>query len=153
MYPVAWKCARIPFAAFGIMFALTGCGSGVQRILGSNDRVEVWLESLDVNDLRMVITPEEGPANAPNGCSETNRGFGCDASAPDARTRVLKFTTTSTASTRPYHVYITNNAAARRRFELSVLLEGSMKLNRDVEINPGETFFAAKIFRNSATRP
>lgn len=136
-----------------LSFLIAGC-SGGEQVLGANSRTEVVLESTGIDDLRLIISPEEGSANDADACTETDAGsLNCRLETPDPFTTILEFDTNSDASSRPYHVYIFNAGNTARQFSLDIVMDGGSKLTRTLTIDPGDTLFVARIFRNNADRP
>jgi hypothetical protein len=138
---------------FLLAFVIAGC-SGGEQVLGSNSRTEVTIESNNIDDLRLIISPLEGAANDSGACTETSAGtLNCTLETPDNFTTLLRFDTNSDASNRPYHVYVRNAGNATRQFSLDIRMDGTIKLSRNLTVDANQTLFVARIFRNNADRP
>lgn len=118
--------------------------------LGSNGKVVARIESTDIADLDLIVSPLRGGTNSPAACDLDTAGFGCRATLGSASSQ-LSFRTNSAASADPFYVYVHNrNTTSTRRITFTVTIDEEVKLTRGYDINPGQTFKVGEIRRNSA---
>lgn len=141
--------------SFAVAFLLlAGCGGSSARF-GSNSKVEVVLFSNSIEDLSLIVSPNEQDWDSPNACRENNDGFGCSQELFNDATAYY-FTTNSSASERPFHVYVDNPTNRSVRYRLQIFMDDDGEASLDTgwyDIPPDTVWFEARIFRNNAGYP
>lgn len=139
------------FAMISIM-PITGCGGGEQG-LGFNSEVEVYAEansSSDLDAIDVITSPQEGWYDSWDSCSYYTTGFGCRRKSSSSLYLTYGFTTNSTASQRPYYLWVVNNSNRAINVYLEVKMDGLIKRYGNVRIAPNTASHQMNIYRNNA---
>lgn len=138
-------CCSLGFGA-----ALSGCGGSGSLGLNSEFLLILIADSVsDIQDLELIISPDQGGPNDPEACTDTVDNFGCVQRLLN-RTTEIEFTSNSGASSSPFYVYVRNLANANRNFELDVEVDGDRKFVVRDTVFPNEDFRVLAVRRNSA---
>lgn len=141
------------YAVMGLVALTAGCGNGSgEQALGTNSRAEVYLESVNIEDLDLIVAEQQGLPTNPGVCSNNEVNFGCTRQFGPATT-IIGFTTRSIASTQPYFAYVRNNSGSEQRFLIVVRMDDVEKYRASGTVAVGDTFRVARISRNSASEP
>ncbi|MCW5943082.1 MAG: hypothetical protein KIS66_12680 [Fimbriimonadaceae bacterium] len=148
--------AILAFAA-AVVIALGGCGGTAAQILGVNSDVFLAVESRDIDDLVLIVSPKQGSAGSSATCRTDAIGSNpvwCNAYLT-ADTNEIEFTTNSDASQRPYYAYVRNLSAATVRCTVAIAMEKSGDVTTDrwtFDVLPNETLHVYDIYRNNFGR-
>ncbi len=149
-----WRTARlISLACMAALAGLaTGCGSGSAGF-GTNSDVELIVSGQYMDEMRVVVSPQQGPFDDTQACRESSSGFGCTRQVTNTRV-IYRFKTNSAASSNPYYVYLRNlNPNVSRVGVLRIYMDDKLKFELDFRVYPNETFHIANIYRNNAGAP
>ncbi len=149
-----WRVARLlGLACLSVIVGLvTGCGSGSAGF-GTNSDVELIVSGQYMDEMRVVVSPTEGPFDDAQACREGSAGFGCTRQVTNTRV-IYRFKTNSTASSRPFYVYLRNlNPNVSRVGLLRIYMDDKLKFEMDFRVYPNETYHIANIYRNNASAP
>jgi hypothetical protein len=136
--------------ASSLLASVMGCGgSGVNAALGLDSKADVSLISPNINNFNLIISPREGPANAPIACSDSQTGFGCTRLL-DVDSIDLSFRTTEGDSENPYFVYVQNTSSTQRTATLQIRMDSGLQVNETLDVPANTTLHVARIHRNSA---
>ncbi|MBN8691459.1 MAG: hypothetical protein J0L72_11840 [Armatimonadetes bacterium] len=131
----------------GGLALLSGCGGSAAW--GRNQLATVEINSAAIEDLDLIVVPNEGGPDATVACSESYIGFDCGRLIGPDFTQI-RFTTSSQASQHPYRVYVRNNGSRTRRVWLDVYFDNKPNYSYGFDVYAGETRWAAVVRRNNA---
>ncbi|MBX7135990.1 MAG: hypothetical protein K1X67_25250 [Fimbriimonadaceae bacterium] len=137
------------FVASLPLIAALGCGGGGSA-LGRNSDVQVIIDSNNLNDLELIVSPTRGGPDAFDRCSIDDPDLWCTTQAGNSRD-IIRFTTNSQASSDPYYVWVRNLSGGNRSFTLEVVMDGGSKYLSDITMAGNRTDVFVEIRRNNAS--
>jgi len=137
----------LPFVAALALFGMSGCGGGGGSVFDDNTRAEVSLESPDVEDLRLIVSPDDGSPNSGDACIDDDPGFGCDSNLENDRTRIA-FDVNDQFANEPYNVFVRNVSNSTRTAFVEIFLNGGLRYDLEFDVQPGQTVFVARVFND-----
>lgn len=130
------------------LIAALGCGGGGSA-LGRNSDVQVIIDSNNLNDLELIVSPLRGGPDAFDRCSVDDPDVWCTTQAGNSRD-IIRFTTNSQASSDPYYVWVRNLSGNNRSFTLEVVMDNGSKYLSDITMAGNRTDVFVEIRRNNA---
>ncbi len=141
---VNWTVLSVASAVAMASLMTIGCGS-----LGINKNAIVEIRSLNISQITLIVSPENGAANSTQACTNSLSGFPCS-KVFGSDTTEIRFKTNSLASTLPYNVYVRNNSASTVRVTLNLIMDEDLLDSGGYDIAPGGTARIGEVRRTTA---
>lgn len=132
-----------------VISVLPAFGCGGSRSWGVNSKFEVRAITGRADDLDLIVSPRERPAESTSACGREFSNFGCDRDFDDDALSI-EFHSNSRASKEPFYVYLRSRHGKRvRAVDLEFYVDNELKETGSVDVDVDETVRIARVFRNS----